>query len=382
MILFRTHTVRKDFSYRKRYDCDKFTRWVITHTIDSIRLMYSVDTWYLPGFERILIYIKDYVRTPESWGSLVYWALYNGDELVLYYIYVYYNWFFINSLIYTWQWRGWTLKQILNESNFGVHFEDMKEKTTITQANLKFLKAHLMNPYYELPYAFIFWGYFLHMFTPLYWSTLSRKMHSGQEYFKQLKRTSILAPLPYLRSTYKIFSGHKLLNYIVRQLIVIYNSIRLLVPTAGFFDCKKHPTQLLVFKTWQVNKQPLLSVFNKSVELVKFKINQTIDLDKVYKNYFIKPIAFTQKRDVCSTSALLRKNRIFTKSKYSRSRQYCKNIVLLGLLINIILVFGLNSGYYAILINTGYCITPLYASMIVYSVFIWFRFKLWDIFNV
>ena len=49
--------------------------------------------------------------------------------------------------------------------------------------------------------------------------------------------------------------------------------------------------------------------------------------------------------------SILRKQRFFTKNKFSRTRQYCKNIVLIGLLINLIFFFLSNTIFYGIVIN-------------------------------
>ena len=62
----------------------------------------------------------------------------------------------------------------------------------------------------------------------------------------------------------------------------------------------------------------------------------------------VKPVNVVKSySSVCAT--LLRKNRVYTKSKYSRARQYCRNIVLLGLLLNIILMNFLKSFFQMIL---------------------------------
>lgn len=96
---------------------------------------------------------------------------------------------------------------------------------------------------------------------------------------------------------------------------------------------------------------------------------------------FNKPIIFDDNSTNLNTASLLRKQRVFTKSKYARSRQYCKNIVLIGLLLNIVLMYGLNSGYYAILINAGYFIYPLYFILVVFSVYFFIKFELHNVFR-
>lgn len=106
---------------------------------------------------------------------------------------------------------------------------------------------------------------------------------------------------------------------------------------------------------------------------IKNKINIIL---KANKNiFYFKPLVFYNEKNY-NTFSLLKKQKIYTKNKYSRSRQYCKNIVLFGLLLNIILMFGLNSSYYAILINAGYFIYVFYFLIFLLSLFLFKKYKL------
>lgn len=98
--------------------------------------------------------------------------------------------------------------------------------------------------------------------------------------------------------------------------------------------------------------------FNKNkLNLGKTKLNlnelklKYIDKPlKKNKTYFlIKPSNNILKHNKIST--ILRKQKFFTKSKYSRTRQYCKNIVYLGLIVNSIFIFFSNSVFYGITLD-------------------------------
>ena len=66
MKLLRKSFLCVDIAHRKRFDSEQFVEWVITESTDSFKLMYPVDTWYLPDFERVLLGIADYVEQPST----------------------------------------------------------------------------------------------------------------------------------------------------------------------------------------------------------------------------------------------------------------------------------------------------------------------------
>ncbi len=107
----------------------------------------------------------------------------------------------------------------------------------------------------------------------------------------------------------------------------------------------------------------ILSFFNKK-KFLKFKNLSNFSYFKkmksevIFLNSFItkKPTfleskfldAFSLKYFIFFNKAcfFLRKSFFFTKTKYSRIRQICKNIVMLTLLINIVFIFKSNEIYY------------------------------------
>lgn len=66
----------------------------------------------------------------------------------------------------------------------------------------------------------------------------------------------------------------------------------------------------------------------------------------------------------------LRNNVVYLKSKFSKVRPFCKNIVYFSLIINVIVINELHSIYYNISINYGYLFQIIYASLIIYSVYL------------
>jgi len=138
----------------------------------------------------------------------------------------------------------------------------------------------------------------------------------------------------------------------------------------------KYMGSAIITKTHNV-----FNLYKQNIDTYKNAI-PVIKIIKKYTNIFtknsilFKPILLAYKHTI-KTNSLLRKQKIYTKSKYSRSRQYCKNIVLFGLLLNIILMFGLNSSYYAILINLAYFIYPIYIFLTISSVYMFVKYKLY-----
>lgn len=97
--------------------------------------------------------------------------------------------------------------------------------------------------------------------------------------------------------------------------------------------------------------------------LKKVQKNKKI-IHKKYKNSFLKKFNFFNVNFFKVN--FLRNNTIYIKSKFSKARAFCKNIVIFSLLLNIIVINELHSIYYSISINYGYLYTIIYISFVLY----------------
>lgn len=178
------------------------------------------------------------------------------------------------------------------------------------------------------------------------------------------KASSIYITIPHIK--YYFFNALALLSkFMYTNVITVHRQ--------GFKTKKEIVNDSLFF-----NVKPTSTIFKNLIKKSKKKLHSQISTHL----FQIKPVNITRNTYINLCANLLRKTKVFTKSKYSRSRQYCKNIVLLGLLLNIILMFGLNSGYYAIIINFGYFPEFFYITAVVYSVFVTYKHKLYDLEDV
>lgn len=103
-----------------------------------------------------------------------------------------------------------------------------------------------------------------------------------------------------------------------------------------------------------------LVITNKNQEK---NLNNNIISTKKYFNYtYITPY------NNIVLSSFIRKNKTYIKTKFSKSRAFTKNIVFLGLIINIIMVYELNLLFYNLSINFGYFIYPVYLCLFCISI--------------
>lgn len=357
-------------SCRNRQHSEYYAEWVITESIETHTFMYPVDTWYLPDFERILLGIMDYVEQPASWKSLTRWTLYLGHEIHFFVVYVYLLFLTSRSLLLSWQWHCWTAEQILTVYNWGVYIEDIESNLDLDEANVVFFYAYPFTLNNENS-PLLMWD----LVVSSIFFTYKWDKHKAQ----LLKNRFIIFlgdsfVLKFCRVPFKV-SYDKILSYFNFNTVFINicNFWKKITVNNDFgcdnkFSLKKN---LLSFSTLHITdifKKKILNFFNNNAS-------------KKMGIFLNKPIVYNNNSVTNSTASLLRKQKVFTKSKYARSRQYCKNIVFMGLLLNIILVFGLNSAYYSILINAGYFILPVYVIMFIYSIYVFFKFKLFNVFT-
>lgn len=89
-----------------------------------------------------------------------------------------------------------------------------------------------------------------------------------------------------------------------------------------------------------------------------------------YKIFF-KNMLFSRLYD--SYISVLRVNKVYIKSRYPKVRLVCKNIVLLTLMINIILIFELSSVYYNTSINFSY-IYAVSLFFYIHAAYVWIKY--------
>lgn len=123
-----------------------------------------------------------------------------------------------------------------------------------------------------------------------------------------------------------------------------------------------------------------LKSFKNKKNFKKHKIN-TKNINKVstnkkndtystsFYNFFLNEISFNDFFKIYS----LRNNIVYLKSKFSKVRPFCKNIVYFSLIINVIVINELHSIYYNISINYGYMFQILYLLLIVYSLYLFVK---------
>lgn len=306
---------------KKNINKDIYLNNKITKLIEVNYINYSIDTWKLLNIERILIDFKDEAFANQKWYSKPLFLYKNFFKNYIEFLYLIFFYF-----------------KIIKMSTIYYYCFDKK--------NLKFLKKQF----------FFFKNNINNIFI-----------------FSKIKNIQNLFNFFYFLKTLKlkknfIFYKHKLL------LLTFYSKNTLFKKFKHLFKNIQANLKLKSTKLHQNNLFKAHYFFYKKITYIKKNIifNSII---KIKTFYNLKPILFFYKK-LNTTASLLRKQKIYTKSKYSRARQYCKNIVLFGLLLNIILMFGLNSAYYAILINAGYFIYIVYFVLFIAAIFIFKKYKL------
>lgn len=334
-----------------------YNEHVLMFDVDSINWNYSVDTWKLSDFERLFLGIKDAAYEPKPWKGLIYLPSYLGKEFNIFLLYVYMLFLSTRSLASSWLWIDIIERVYIHQSNLDINVDDSD------------------NQDYEDVYLHLLYNYHTHKIdnenTPiLLWDSL---------------HIDIYYTLIFCKNCVNIKINNRLIDaFFFRGIRSVFHT----TVTDNFmcFAPKSFFNRLLNLKTNnnKINLKTSTITFFKKFDLILFIENicfnkqKNVILEKKIKIVsFLKPIIFN-KNNRENTAMLLRKQRVYSKSKFSRSRQYCKNIVLLGLLLNIVLMFGLNSAYYAILINTGYFIYPIYFLMVCYSVFVVLKYELYN----
>lgn len=327
---------------------------------------YTVDTWLIHDFDRIFLGTHDFVNDPSIWKSHDYWILVLGKEFYMYVQYMHYFFLSTRSLYTTWLWVEYL--EYIEFSQFG--------------GNLNVEPWEDVEDYDEEPddddIMFDWYLTFAHDYgnenNPIMiWDIIFFDLLYFLFYFSLVKPRKLIlnflsqCDITFIKSSRYKFRVSTTLNFI----FFLKNTFK--SASSWFFLNQKKLKNTR--KRFKFNKiKGVFSNFNwlNSVYTKKNKPD--------YKYIaLVKPIVFDNLKNFNYVACLLRKQKVYTKSKYARSRQYCKNIVLFGLMLNIILMYGLNSSYYAILINTGYFIYLVYLFMVLYSVFVFFKYRLYNI---
>lgn len=295
------------------------------YNIDSFCWNYSIDTWKLLNIERVLIDLKDIVFINYAFKKQ------SKNYSFLTYLKNLYILFFISK----------TNINSYNYLNFyKLNNKIINEKKLINLYSLNNLNINNIFLFNFLWKDFFFINIYKNIFNLKYKKTFFILLLNFRLFFKNVYDFFLFNNLFLLKN--------KLLNKKFIKNTNIYN-----------------------FKY----------IFKKTKLTIKLIKKNKYNIDKI-KNFFYinKPIVFNNIKSE-NTFSLLRKQKIYTKNKYSRSRQYCKNIVLFGLLLNIILMFGLNSAYYAILINLSYFIHIFYFILLFLSLYLINKYKLFNFKN-
>jgi len=350
-----------------RFESHKYADNYLLELLPNMSWVYKIDSWKLPKFERLFIGSRDYVSTPSYW-TLAYPILLSNNEFRIYTKYVYTMFLLTKSIAFSWLWQNQFNTNKLHfynhdfDSSNWCNLDDYtisSDNDTNTQIYTIF-KNYTYSVNSEIVSTIFLENIFFDFFYILYYNSIfnskrtviSQFSNSGALFSNALrykfKNQTSVNSIMFILKKIRIFSSFFFKNIIIGQKTII--------------------TEYAAYKI----KNVLISL-NVPTSLKSFNI---YPLRKANTFFLNKPVIFD---NFCCTNyiaTLLRKQKVFTKSKYARSRQYCKNIVFLGLLLNILLMFGLNSGYYAILINTGYCMHILYLSMILYSFVVCYKYKL------
>lgn len=374
--------LRRFANAKVRYESEFYASRILNESLGSFYWMHKIDTWKLPKFERLFIGSIDSISNPMPWKSTVYWTLYLGTELRMYIFYMYEFYYVSRCLASAWIWLDFFTSEL--DSEYGIDmdvdpWEDLDDYDgEIEQDEDAWFFYHTQdflfnseNPvviswatiYYQV-YNYLYYVYFV----ATQRSLIVAKQFNFKLFGTRLIKTCDNLLLDKLRSTFKTPLTPNVFQYSTICLQQIYVFFKTLITystkqigTAGIFK-PLNPFKLPQPQHNTLSKQPKQHAKSKVVAVTK-------------------PVVFGLSNANIGLSTLLRKQKVFTKSKYARSRQYCKNIVLLGLLLNIVLMFGLNLNYYTILINSGFFIYPLYFFFTIYSIFVIVKYKLYNVFK-
>jgi len=129
-----------------------------------------------------------------------------------------------------------------------------------------------------------------------------------------------------------------------------------------------------IFKNNLLNKK----VFFINNRISKLNIIYILSIKK--KNLLYKNIFFNKYKTIKNNFFInndfffFKKNKSNLKSGYSRSRPYCKNIVLFGTYLNILFIYETNVFYYNMSINVWYVSTINFIIISISSLYIFYKF--------
>lgn len=371
MKLFKMASIQ---NYRIRFENYNHGNYNSLEGLGGYQWVYKVDTWKLPEFERLFIGAQDRITQPTFWNTLNHWILFFGREFQIYVNNLYLLFWYTRTFVPTWRWQDYFEFIFFSEHHTDMDtrkWEDLLEYDEDRQDDelIYFLQElHTYSYNNETSSVILFDTLVFSIFNTLY----LKRVLSGKLSLLSIATNIDYHYIPQIRYS---FSTTTLVNFII--FIKTYAKV-ILLNIRNFFNTKSihsetHKVSLYVHSVTHITNK-----FSKLVMTITQSYAKRLDGVNSFFYALVKPINVVRGySSVCAT--LLRKNRVYTKSKYSRARQYCRNIVLLGLLLNIILMFGLNSGFYAILINAGFFISIFYIAITLYSIFIVYKYELYNL---
>lgn len=333
---------------------------------------HKMDTWKITEFERLFMNANDFITNPSSWKTLNYWTFFLGKEFRMYvnYILVFHK--NLSTLLSQHKMGQYLSEIVFSDVSFPPYTPDLDDLDNYefpSHSDIEFFLSKLHSTYpftanTELP-LHLLWNIFLsYIYTLFFYELFVTK---NKTTFKYSLHYFLIKNSKYIQRT---SSRKNMFFYIKLNANNILFSIKSLFTINTSFNIKNIKTLYIGSKLTNFLKNKIFFVKN-------FLHKKNYNLNE---RFLVKPILIGNNSKFNYISSLFRKQKVFTKSKYARSRQYCKNIVLFGLLLNIVLMFGLNASYYTILINTGFFIYPLYIFFTFYSIFITIKYRLYKFF--
>ena len=357
------------YNYRIRFEDYNHGNYNSLEGLGGYQWVYKVDTWKLPEFERLFIGAQDRITQPTFWNTLNQWVLFFGTEFQIYINNLYLMFWYTRTFVPTWRWQDYFEFIFFSEHHTDMDtrkWDDLLEYDEDRQDDdlIYFLQElHTYSYNNETSSVILFDTLIFDIFNTLY----LKRVVTGKLSLIDIMYNIDYQYIPKIRHGFSVYTLTNLMWYVNK-----YWRYMVLCSVQIHRRRRKHPKKVFSISNPEFK-------FNKLTGFYKLNfIKLTSKLTNTFHS-LVKPVNVTTGKLTTMCSTLLRKNRVYTKSKYSRARQYCRNIVLLGLLLNVILMFGLNSGFYAILINAGFFISIFYILITVYSVFVVFKYRLYDL---
>lgn len=389
--------------YRVRVGSDVVGEKKTLDNLGNLNWNHKVDSWQRTKFVMLFTRSYDIVESPLHWKSTESYRQYLGTELFIYLYYIHLLYIVIKPFAFARKWQSFFEDVFLTEHYNNINIEHFSidvevdyeydcgfdDDFPVDEEAMRIYNVYPLTHNREntplITWESVYYDlYFFYYYVFKFNLPLSNYLYRYSDFFFANN----------IRYAFKVYTKLSLVNYVcslITKFIDSYyfynknlnNILRNLSWLNGLWSLFIFIRSVLYSKK---NKKYNKKIKNLSVDLRNLKLLyfQKLSVFPASKfrfslHSFIKPLLFKSKDIVYVTNSLLRKQLVFNKSKYSRSRQYCKNIVLLGLLLNIVLMFGLNSAYYTININAGYFIFIFYFFIFFFSIYIFFKYKLYSV---